>query len=226
VATTTISSQGKVATGINVFTLPPERQKALFDTLDAINHEILTNKFPMNISSNFHRGIDASVVINYNQYTDRASGQYLRTRPETAPLLERTHDLCDKHEIRWYEVAEIVTADSANANMEISESRGIPAVIGIFTVQPERQGDLLALLARYGQTLNSAKARGFAGIAVHRGYHGAHVASYEQWASADAYRQAMQQAPAAGLLNQIRETADATELHIYDIVGVARFDLN
>ena len=94
--TTTLSSHSKVATGINVFTLPPERQKALFDTLDAVNHEILTHKFPMNISSNFHRGIDASIVINYNQYTDRASGQYLRTRPETAPLLKRTHDLCDK----------------------------------------------------------------------------------------------------------------------------------
>jgi heme-degrading monooxygenase HmoA len=223
---TTLSSRSKVATGINVFTLPPERQTALFDTLDAINHEILTNKFPMNISSNFHRGIDASIVINYNQYTDRASGQYLRTRPETAPLLKRSHDLCDKHEIRWYEVAEIVTADGVSADMEIAASPGTAAVIGIFTIQPERQSDFLALLARYGQTLKSAEAPGFAGIAIHRGYQGAHVASYEQWTSADAYRQALQHAPTAGLVDQIRETADVTELHIYDVVRVTRFDLD
>ncbi len=224
-STTTISSRSKVATGINVFTLPPDRQKALLDTLSAINHEILVHKFPMNISANFHRGIDASIVINYNQYTDRASGQYLRTRPETAPLLKRSHDLCDKHEIRWYEVTEVVTADGAGHHIEISDAGGSLAVIGIFTVEPARQGELLALLTRYGQALQSAKMRSFRGMAIHRGYQPAHVASYEQWADADAYRHAMQVSPAAGLAKEIREAVAAGQLHIYDVVTVTRFDL-
>ena len=42
--TTSISSHSKLATGINVFILPPERQQALLDTLHAINREILRHK--------------------------------------------------------------------------------------------------------------------------------------------------------------------------------------
>jgi len=219
-----ISSRGKVATGINVFTVLPDRQKALLDTLGAINHEILVHKFPMNISSNFHCAIDAPVIINYNQYTDRESGQYLRTRSETAPLLKRSHELSEKHEIRWYEVSNVIAADGGY-HIEISDAGGALAVIGIFTVEPGKQGEFLALLERYGQALRSAKARGFIGLAVHRGYHAAHVATYEQWASADAYRHAMQASPTAGLLTEIRETVTAGELHHYDVVAVTRFDL-
>ena len=68
---TTLASGSTLATGINVFTLPPERQQALIDTLYAVNHEIRTNKFAMNISASFHRGIDASIIINYNNESIR-----------------------------------------------------------------------------------------------------------------------------------------------------------
>ncbi len=224
-ATTIIASGSKLATGINVFTLPPERQAALIETLSAINHEIITHKFPMNVSANFHRGIDAPIVINYNQYTDRASGQYLRTRSETAPLLKRTHELSEKHEIRWYEVADVVAVAGPGDRIEIAEGRLGIAVIGIFTVEPGKQGSLLDLLKHYGETLKAARADGFIGIATHRGYQADHVSSYEQWTSVDAYRQAMAQSPALEALKQIRETASAVASHQYDVLSVTRFDL-
>jgi hypothetical protein len=222
-STTTISSRGKLATGINIFTLPRDRQQALLETLSAINREILKHKYPMNISANFHRGIDASIVINYNQYADRASGQHLRTRPDAAPLLKRTHELSEKHEIRWYEVADIVTADGPADKLEISDNLGIVAVIGIFTVQPEKQSELLTLLRLYGEMLKGAKA-GFIGIATHRGYEGAYVASYERWASIDAYRQAINHVPVAEALKKVREIADVSDVHVYDVLSVTRFD--
>jgi hypothetical protein len=223
---TTIARGSKLATGINVFTLPPERQPALIETLSAINHEILTHKYPMNVSANFHRGIDAPIVINYNQYTDRAQGQFLRTQPNVAPLMKRTHDLSEEHEIRWYEIADVVTAAGPSDRIDIAEDRGNIAVIGIFTVDPGKQSELLSLLGRYGETLKSARAQGFIGIATHRGYQGAQVASYELWASADAYRQAIARGPAAEVLEQIRDTAEASELHLYDVLSVTRFDLD
>jgi quinol monooxygenase YgiN len=222
---TAISALSRVATGINVFTLPLERQAALLETLHAINHEILLHKFPMNVSSNFHRALDAPVIINYNQYTDRASGQYLRTRPETAPLLKRTHDLSDKHEIRWYEVEEVVTANGVNDRIEVSDAPDRKAAIGIFTVEPSRRREFLALLKHYGETLVGDKARGFIGLAVHRGYDDAQAATYEQWIDADAYRQATQHGRAASVLEEVRAAANDTHILLYEVLTVTRFDL-
>jgi heme-degrading monooxygenase HmoA len=220
--TVTISRGSTLATGINIFTLPPERQEALLETLTAINREILKHKYPMNVSANFHRAIDASIVINYNQYTDRASGQHLRTRPDAAPLMKRTHELSEKHEIRWYEVADVIAAKGPADTIEISDDRGVVAVIGIFTTQPTKQDELLTRLRLYGETLKSSEA-GFIGIATHRGYQGEYVASYEQWASVEAYRQGIKHAPVAAALKAACDIAAVTELHPYDVLSVTRF---
>src|SRR5689334_10147406 len=220
---TSIARGSTLATGINVFTLPAERQQALIETLTAINREILTHKYPMIVSANFHRAVDAPIVINYNQYTDRAQGQFLRTQANVAPLMKRTHDLAEKHEIRWYDMADVITAGGSDDRIEIRDDGGMIGVVGIFTVAAEKQAQLLALLKRYGEALKAARAPGFAGIATHRGFQPAHVASYEQWASADAYRKALAAKPVGDLFEQIRAVAEVTALHPYDIVSVTRF---
>ena len=218
---TVIRSGSMLATGINVFTLPRERHEALIATLDAIDNEILRLGFPMNISANFHRAIEAPIVINYNQYTDRKSGGHLRTRETIAPLMKQTHDLSDKSEIRWYSVADVVTADGVD-QIEIAEDRGKIGVIGILTVAPEKQSDLLASFKRYGETVKSA--RGFGGLATHRGLEAQHVSTYEIWDSAEAYRQATSQGLAADALAKARETATVTELHPYEVLRICRFN--
>jgi hypothetical protein len=221
---TPIARGSKLAIGINVFTLPAEQQPALVETLTAINREILAHKYPMIVSANFHRASDAPIIINYNQYTDRALGQFLRTQANVAPLMKRTHDLSEKHEIRWYEIADVVTATGPEDRIEVRDDRGTIGVVGIFTVAADKQGEVLALLKRYGEALKEVSAPGFIGIATHRGYQPAHVASYEQWASADAYRQAVASGPSAELLKQIRAAAEVAELHPYDVLSVTRFD--
>jgi hypothetical protein len=218
--TTIIRSGSTLVSGINVFTLPRDRHAALLETLDAIDDEILKFKFPMNVSANFHRAIDAPIVINYNQYTDRNAGRHLRTRETILPLMERTHELSDASEIRWYSVADIVTTDGTDS-IEITDNRGKIGVIGIFTVAPEKQSDLLAGLKRYGETVKSVP--GFGGLATHRGLEANHVSSYEIWDGADAYRQAASQGPAAGALADARAMAMVTEIHPYEVVRVCRF---
>jgi len=220
---TSIARGSVLATGINVFTLPVDRHQALIETLTAINHEILTHQYPMIVSANFHRAVDAPIIINYNQYTDRAQGQFLRTQANVAPLMKRTHDLSEKHDIRWYEIADVITAAGPEDRIEIRDDRGSIGAVGIFTVAADKQGELLALLKRYGEALKASQAQGFVGIATHRGFQPAHVASYEQWASVDAYRQALASKPVADLLQQIRAAAEITELHPYDVVSVTRF---
>jgi quinol monooxygenase YgiN len=223
---TVISPQARLATGINVFTLPAERQPALIETLHAISNEIITHRYPMNVSANFHRAIDAPIVINYNQYTDRKSGQFLRTQPVAKAMLDKTHALSDEHELRWYEVAEVVTTEKPRDRLEISATRGNIAAIGIFTVEPVKQSDLLAMLKSYGDTLAAAQTTGFIGIALHRGLKPEHVASYEQWASADAYIRAADQGIAATAIKEICAMAQTSSLHQYHVLSVQRFDLS
>ena len=223
--TSTISARSKFATGINVFALPFERQRELLETLHAINEEIRRRKLPMNVSSSFHRAIGSPVVINYNQYVDRKDLRILRSIPETAPLLKRTHELSDRHEMRWYEVADVVTSDSTGGEIEISNDANAVAAIGIFTVKPGKQDELLAVLKDYGEMLKAAKTRGFLGIATHRGYEPGHVASYEQWRTADAYATAIRLGFAADADERIRRLTDEFDRHLYDVVEVARFDL-
>jgi hypothetical protein len=220
---TPIARGSTIATGINVFTLPAERQEALIETLTAINHEILTHKYPMVVSANFHRALDASIIINYNQYTDRAQGQFLRTQANVAPLMKRTHDLSEGHEIRWYAIADVVAARGSGDRIEIRDDGGAIGVVGIFTVVADKQAALLELLKRYGEALKALGARGFGGIATHRGYQATQVASYEQWASVDAYKQAIARGPVADLLQQIDVSSEAASFHPYEVLSVTRF---
>jgi quinol monooxygenase YgiN len=210
-------------TGINVFTLPDSRRRELLDTLHAINLEIMRLKLPMNVASNFHCGIGAPVVMNYNQYTDRSLGQVLRTIPEIAPLMKRTHDVSDRHEIRWYQVVDVLTPDADVRELRIASDGGAVAAIGILTAAPERRPDLLAELADYAAMLVRDKVAGFLGIAIHRGEKPEHVTSYEQWRSADAYARA---GPAAATARgRIQGLTETSLHHLYDVVEVARFDL-
>jgi hypothetical protein len=219
--TTVIRSGSTLVTGINVFTLPPERHPALIETLDAIDQEILKFRFPMNVSANFHRALGAPIVINYNQYTDRKSGQHLRTRETIAPLMKRTHELSDAHEIRWYSTADVVAIDGGD-QIEIADDRDRIGVVGIFTVAPDNQSDLLSAFKRYGGTVKAAP--GFGGLATHRGLMPEHVSTYEIWDSVEAYRRATAAGGAADALAAACATASATELHPYEVIRVCRFN--
>jgi hypothetical protein len=212
-------------TGINVFELPDARRPELLDALHAINMEIMRRKLPMNVASNFHCAVDGPVVLNYNQYTDRSLGQFLRTVPEIAPLMKVTHDVSDRHEIRWYQVVDVLAPDASIGELRIRSDGNAVAAIGIFTVPAGKQDEMLSALKGYGETLRRDRAQGFLGLATHRGEKPEHVTSYEQWRGADAYARAGAIASVAAARERIRGLAEKTLLHLYEVVEVARFDL-
>jgi quinol monooxygenase YgiN len=221
---TVIAKGSALATGINVFVLPRERQAALMETLRAVSEEIIRQRMPMVVSGNFHRGIDASIVVNYNQYRDRESGNTLRKIPETAPLLKRTHDLSDRHEIRWYKVEDVIVTGAPGDRLEISQAASPIAALGIHTAAPGRQDALLAHLRAQGERLKRAPAPGFLGLATHRGFDPAHVACYEQWESVAAYEAAARTPQFREFQAALRDCAEAAETHLYEVVEVAVFD--
>jgi len=223
--TSTVVAKANRVTGINVFTLPREQHTELIDTLRAMNRAIVAQDLPMIISANFHRALTGRVVLNYNQYTDRENIHILRSIPGTAELRKRTHDLSDTHEIRWYDVADVMMPDAAADTLEISSDATAIAVIGIFAVKAGKQEDLLQHLRRYGEALNHSNAPGFLGMATHRGHDPAHVATYEKWRTTDLFVAAANLASIKAITNQFLDFADALDRQPYDIVEITRFDL-
>ena len=223
--TSIISARDNRVTGINLFTLPRERHGELIETLRAINAQIIAQGLSMILSANFHRSIDGPVILNYNQYTDRENLHVLRSVPGAAALRKRTHELSDAHEIRWYDVADVLTPDPAADTLEIAADGKAVAAIGIFTAKPGRQDALLALLRAYGEALVRLEAPGFLGMATHRGHDAAHVAAYERWDSAKSFEAAAGLAPVVAVSGRFPEFAEMTDRQIYAVIEVAHFDL-
>jgi len=64
---TTIESNNKICTLINVFTVEPERQSELFENLKEASEKIFS-KMPGYISANIHMGDDGKTITNYAQW--------------------------------------------------------------------------------------------------------------------------------------------------------------
>ncbi len=64
---TTIDSNKRICTLINVFTVDPQKQNELFESLKEASEKILS-KMPGYISANVHMGDDGKTVTNYAQW--------------------------------------------------------------------------------------------------------------------------------------------------------------
>jgi quinol monooxygenase YgiN len=75
----------------------------------------------------------------------------------------------------------------------ISKGRTPLTLINVFTVTPEKQDELIALLAEV-TAQNVRHHEGFISASLHRGLDGRKVTMYAQWASIEAY-EAMRRNP-------------------------------
>jgi len=64
---TTINSNSKICTLINVFTVAPEKHLELFENLKEATEKVMT-RFPGYISANLHISDDKKIVTNYAQW--------------------------------------------------------------------------------------------------------------------------------------------------------------
>jgi hypothetical protein len=68
---TTISKNTDIVTLINVFTVEPENQQRLVELIVEATEE-LASKLPAFISSNIHKSLDGTQVVNYAQWKSEA----------------------------------------------------------------------------------------------------------------------------------------------------------
>ena len=84
---TTIDSNKKICTLLNVFTAQPENQRELFDSLVEAS-EILMSKVQGYISANIHMGDDGKTVTNYAQWASLEDYQKVLSTPEVMEHLK------------------------------------------------------------------------------------------------------------------------------------------
>ncbi len=85
---TTIDSNKKICTLINVFTAEPEKQKELFENLKEASEKVMSET-PGYISANIHLGDDGKTVTNYAQWASLEDYKKIFTDPQVKTHMDK-----------------------------------------------------------------------------------------------------------------------------------------
>jgi len=99
---TEIRTGRPLVTLINVFTVAPEQQQRLVDSLVAATEAVM-NRLPGFISANIHRSVDGTRVVNYAQWRTRDDFERMLKHPEAIPHMREAAALAT-FEPHLYEV--------------------------------------------------------------------------------------------------------------------------
>jgi len=109
---TTIFTQDRFVTLINVFTVEPAQQRQLLDLLDQAT--AVVRLAPGFISANLHRSLDGTKVAMYAQLQSVEHYRAMRENPAASPYLQRAIEIA-KFEPGMYEVVETYSAPDGSA---------------------------------------------------------------------------------------------------------------
>lgn len=100
---TTISTEQDVVTLVNVFTVKPEDQQLLVDVLAEAASTM--KRIHGYVSSNLHKSLDGTKVVNYVQWRRREDFEAMLENPEAAPHMREAARIAEKYEPDLYEVS-------------------------------------------------------------------------------------------------------------------------
>ena len=101
----------------------------------------------------------------------------------------------------------------------IDPSQPVTTLINVFTVRPERQAELVALLSKATEEVISGLP-GFVSANIHASTDGARVVNYAQWTSADAMRAMLANPVARPHVAAAAEIAESFEPRLYTVEAV------
>ncbi|HTE12667.1 MAG TPA: antibiotic biosynthesis monooxygenase family protein [Chitinophagaceae bacterium] len=85
---TTIDSNKKICTLINVFTVAPEKSSALFELLKEATEKVMS-KLPGYISANLHISDDKKTITNYAQWASLEDFQNIQKNDEAQAHMKK-----------------------------------------------------------------------------------------------------------------------------------------
>ena len=100
---TTITPHTKQCTLINVFTVSPEQQQELVDTLVAATEQVI-RALPGFISANIHKSVDGVRVTNYAQWESVAALEAMLKNPEASKHINKCRELAEHIDFHLYTV--------------------------------------------------------------------------------------------------------------------------
>ncbi len=106
---TQITQNADVVTLINVFTVEPQDQQRLVDSL-AESTESAMNRLPGFVSANIHKSFDGTKVVNYAQWESREAFEAMLENPEAAPHMKEAAEIAVSFEPHLYEVSFVAAA--------------------------------------------------------------------------------------------------------------------
>lgn len=99
----TITPNTTLCTLINVFTVAPERQQELVDTLVAATEQVI-QELPGFVSANIHKSTDGVRVTNYAQWESPAALEGMLKNPEATKHLNKCRELAEQIDFHLYTV--------------------------------------------------------------------------------------------------------------------------
>lgn len=100
---TTITEHNPYCTLINVFTVSPDRQQELVDTLIVATEQVI-RALPGFISANIHKSVDGVRVTNYAQWENPAALQAMLQNPEANAHIAKCQEIAEHIDFHLYTV--------------------------------------------------------------------------------------------------------------------------
>jgi quinol monooxygenase YgiN len=194
---TNISSEKDIYVLINVFTVDPDKQQQLVDTLIETT-EVWLKSLPGFISARIHKSLDRTRVVNYSyaQRNNKEAFDRLTSDPQIRARMGLAVQL-GKPDGHFYTVERTITGPVPSGNVEGEEKNSLTNIppekdlytlINVFTVDPDKQQQLVDTLIETTEGWVKSLP-GFISASIHKSLDGARVVNYAQWKDKEAFDQ-------------------------------------
>lgn len=209
----TLSLDNSLTTVIIIFTVKPEQQQALIETIEEFLETVKAQ--PGFISANLHKSTDGVKVANYAQWSSMEAFQAFRNneavQAKAAKLFE--FDIPDSH------VYEIVASESKVGTPKIKTGEYV-VHFAEFTMQPENQPQMVKLALEH--LTPAMEQPGLISATFHRSLDGTRVINYGQWENEAAIQELVKK-PGFSKDRPYWEGIAENEYHLYEVVRTVNF---
>ena len=204
----TLSLDNSLTSVMIIFTVKPEQQQELIDTIKEFLKTVQT--LPGFVSASLHKSIDGVKVVNYAQWSSMDDFESFINNQEVKAKASKLFefDPPDTH------VYEIVTSESKVGTPQIKEGEYIVHVAE-FSMQPENQPKMVELAKEHVKS--AMEQSGLISATFHRSLDGTRVINYGQWANKEAIEELTKQ-PGFGKDKPYWEGLADNEYHLYEVV--------
>lgn len=204
----TIAKHNDAIAVIIIFSVEPERQQELIDTIVEFL-ETAVKHLPGFVSSSIHKSLDGVRVMNYAQWKSQEDYEAFinnsKVQSQGAKLSEFSKP--DSH------VYEVVISKPEDATLKISKGGLIH--LAEFRVKPENQQRLVELEREYVEI--AMDNPDLISANFHRSLDGMRTVNYGQWRSLDNFGALLKEPKYAPLSEYWRGLAE-NEFHLYEVV--------